>query len=71
MNVVLCCSEAYDLQDLYQETQERLQTRRDALQSSSQPDRPVMDGDVTTMAVKFERSVIAHSVLKATMIIKE
>ncbi|KAM9352167.1 tRNA-dihydrouridine(20) synthase [NAD(P)+]-like [Symphorus nematophorus] len=48
-------SEAYGMQDLYQQTQDRLQARRDALQSSSQPDRPVMDGDVTTMAVKFER----------------
>lgn len=48
-------SEAYGLQQLYQQTQERLQARRDALQSSSQPERPVMDGDVTTMAVKFER----------------
>ncbi len=55
--VVLCCSEAYGLQQLYQQTQERLQARRDALQSGSPPARPVMDGDVTTMAVKFERSV--------------
>lgn len=56
--MVLCCSEAYRLQELYQQTQERLQARRDVLESSSQPDRLVMDGDVTTMAVKFERSVI-------------
>uniref|UniRef100_A0A3P8T106 Dihydrouridine synthase 2 n=1 Tax=Amphiprion percula TaxID=161767 RepID=A0A3P8T106_AMPPE len=48
-------SEAYGLQDFYQQTLEQLQTRRGALQSSSQPDRPIMDGDVTTMAVKFER----------------
>lgn len=48
-------SEAYGMQELHQQTQDRLQSRRDALQSSSQPDRPVMDGDVTTMAVKFER----------------
>uniref|UniRef100_UPI0037E8D113 tRNA-dihydrouridine(20) synthase [NAD(P)+]-like n=1 Tax=Semicossyphus pulcher TaxID=241346 RepID=UPI0037E8D113 len=48
-------SEAYGLQEFYQQIQEQLQTRRDALQSSTQPDRPVMDGDVTTMAVKFER----------------
>ncbi|TKS73881.1 tRNA-dihydrouridine(20) synthase [NAD(P)+]-like [Collichthys lucidus] len=47
--------EAYRLQELYQQTQERLQARRDVLESSSQPDRLVMDGDVTTMAVKFER----------------
>lgn len=56
-NVLLCCSEAYGLREFYQQTQERLQARRDALQSSSHPDRPVVDGDVTTMTVKFERSV--------------
>uniref|UniRef100_A0A8C4GU60 Dihydrouridine synthase 2 n=1 Tax=Dicentrarchus labrax TaxID=13489 RepID=A0A8C4GU60_DICLA len=39
-------------------TQERLQARRDALQSGGQEEQLVMDGDVTTMAVKFERSVI-------------
>ncbi|XP_022620290.1 tRNA-dihydrouridine(20) synthase [NAD(P)+]-like [Seriola lalandi dorsalis] len=48
-------SDAYGLQAFYQLTQEQLQARRDALQSSSQPDRPVLDGDVTTMAVRFER----------------
>ncbi|CAJ1055866.1 tRNA-dihydrouridine(20) synthase -like [Xiphias gladius] [Xyrichtys novacula] len=48
-------SEAYGLQEFYQQIQDQLQTRRDALQSSSLPDRPVMEGDVTTMAVKFER----------------
>lgn len=53
----LCCSEAYGLQELYQQTQDQLQVRRDTLQSGSPSDQPVMDGDVTTMAVKFERSV--------------
>ncbi|KAI3371356.1 hypothetical protein L3Q82_023552, partial [Scortum barcoo] len=51
-------SEAYNLQEfLRKRTQEQLQARRasDALMSGSQLDRPVMDGDVTTMAVKFER----------------
>lgn len=48
-------SEAYGLQDFYQQTLEQLQARRGALQSGSQPDRPIMEGDVTTMAVKFER----------------
>ncbi|XP_062276449.1 tRNA-dihydrouridine(20) synthase [NAD(P)+]-like [Scomber scombrus] len=48
-------SEAYGMKEFYQQNQDRLQTKRDSLQSSSQPDRPVMDGDVTTMAVKFER----------------
>uniref|UniRef100_A0A671U183 Dihydrouridine synthase 2 n=1 Tax=Sparus aurata TaxID=8175 RepID=A0A671U183_SPAAU len=46
---------AYGMQELFQQTQERLQARRDTLQSSTEPDRPVVDGDVTTMAVKFER----------------
>lgn len=54
---VMCRSEAYGLQEFYQRTQEQLQVRRDALQSSSQPDQPVTDGGVTSMAVKFERSV--------------
>lgn len=48
-------SEAYGLQEFYRQTREQLQARRDALQSGSQPERPVTDGDVTTMAVKFER----------------
>ncbi|KAM8751530.1 tRNA-dihydrouridine(20) synthase [NAD(P)+]-like [Acanthopagrus schlegelii] len=46
---------AYGMQELFQQTQERLQARRDTLQSSTEPDWPVEDGDVTTMAVKFER----------------
>lgn len=54
---VMCCSEAYGLQEFYQHTQDQQQARRDALQSCSQPDQPVTDGDVTSMAVKFERSV--------------
>ncbi|XP_042372481.1 tRNA-dihydrouridine(20) synthase [NAD(P)+]-like, partial [Plectropomus leopardus] len=48
-------SQVFGLQEFYQQAEEQQQNRRDALQSSSQPDRPVMDGDVTTMAVKFER----------------
>ncbi|XP_053174566.1 tRNA-dihydrouridine(20) synthase [NAD(P)+]-like [Scomber japonicus] len=48
-------SEAYGMKEFYQQIQERLQAKRDSLQSCIQPDRPVMDGDVTTMAVKFER----------------
>ncbi|XP_054888235.1 tRNA-dihydrouridine(20) synthase [NAD(P)+]-like [Poeciliopsis prolifica] len=43
-------SEAYGLQTFYQEIQKDLQAK-----SSNQPNKPVMDGDVTTMAVKFER----------------
>uniref|UniRef100_A0A672FQK2 tRNA-dihydrouridine(20) synthase [NAD(P)+]-like n=1 Tax=Salarias fasciatus TaxID=181472 RepID=A0A672FQK2_SALFA len=48
-------SEAYGLQAFYQQTQDELQARRDASQGGGQPERPVMDGDVTTMAVRFER----------------
>lgn len=51
------CSQAYGLQQFYQQTQDQLRARRDMLPSSSPSDRPVLDGDVTTMAVKFERSV--------------
>ncbi|XP_047451692.1 tRNA-dihydrouridine(20) synthase [NAD(P)+]-like [Mugil cephalus] len=48
-------SKAYGLHEFFQQTQELLQSRREALQSSRQLDQPVVDGDVTTMAVKFER----------------
>ncbi|XP_060893071.1 tRNA-dihydrouridine(20) synthase [NAD(P)+]-like [Labrus mixtus] len=48
-------SEAYGLQEFYQQIQNEQQSRKDALQTNSQPDHPVMDGDLTTMAVKFER----------------
>ncbi|XP_013884938.1 tRNA-dihydrouridine(20) synthase [NAD(P)+]-like [Austrofundulus limnaeus] len=48
-------SEAYGLQEFYQQTRDRLQARRDTMQKSSQPNRPVLDGDVITMAVRFQR----------------
>uniref|UniRef100_A0A3B3DXG4 Dihydrouridine synthase 2 n=1 Tax=Oryzias melastigma TaxID=30732 RepID=A0A3B3DXG4_ORYME len=48
-------SEALGLQEFYRQTEEKLQTRREAVQSSSPPSSPVVDGDVVTMAVKFER----------------
>ncbi|XP_043979977.1 tRNA-dihydrouridine(20) synthase [NAD(P)+]-like [Gambusia affinis] len=48
-------SEAYGLEIFYQEIQQDLQAKMAALQSSNQPNKPIMDGDVTTMAVKFER----------------
>ncbi|KAK9517360.1 hypothetical protein VZT92_025238 [Zoarces viviparus] len=48
-------SEALGLQEFYQQTQDQLQAKRDALQTSSQPETLVMDGDVATMAVRFER----------------
>lgn len=50
-------SEAYGMQGFYQQTQEWIQVRRNAQQNSSQLDQPIMDGDVVTMAVRFERSV--------------
>lgn len=53
----MCCSEAFGLQQLFQQTQQQLQARRAALQSSVQPDCPLVEGDLTIMAVKFERSV--------------
>lgn len=49
------CSEAFGLQEFYQQTQDQLQVRRDTLQSSSQLQQPVTDGNITIMAVKFER----------------
>lgn len=48
-------SNAYGLQEYYEQVQEQHQARRDALQNNSDSDRPIMDGDVLTMAVKFER----------------
>lgn len=51
-------SEAYGMQSFYQQTQEWIQARRNAQQNSSQLNQPIMDGDVVTMAVKFERSVL-------------
>ncbi|XP_024911956.1 tRNA-dihydrouridine(20) synthase [NAD(P)+]-like isoform X1 [Cynoglossus semilaevis] len=48
-------SDAYGLSEFHQQIQEQLQSRRDALQGGDPSDCPVMDGDVTTMAVKFER----------------
>ncbi|KAM9807846.1 tRNA-dihydrouridine(20) synthase [NAD(P)+]-like [Neosynchiropus ocellatus] len=48
-------SAAFKLQDFFTQTQQQHQERRDALQSGDNPERLVMDGDVTTMPVKFER----------------
>ncbi|XP_053741600.1 tRNA-dihydrouridine(20) synthase [NAD(P)+]-like isoform X2 [Synchiropus splendidus] len=48
-------SAAFKLQDFFTQTQQHHQERRDALQSGDNPERLVMDGDVTTMPVKFER----------------
>ncbi|KAJ0041601.1 hypothetical protein NL108_012372 [Boleophthalmus pectinirostris] len=48
-------SVAYGLQEYFQKVQEELQAKRDALQSHCLQNRPIMDGDVLTMAVKFER----------------
>ncbi|XP_034033016.1 tRNA-dihydrouridine(20) synthase [NAD(P)+]-like [Thalassophryne amazonica] len=48
-------SEAYGLQDIYQETQDLLQARRETLQNSSQADQLIVDGDITLMAIRFER----------------
>uniref|UniRef100_A0A3Q2Y3E7 Dihydrouridine synthase 2 n=1 Tax=Hippocampus comes TaxID=109280 RepID=A0A3Q2Y3E7_HIPCM len=50
-------SEAYGLEDLFKETQTQLEARRDALLSPGwrQDNVITMDGDVTTMALKFQR----------------
>eukprot|EP00066_Takifugu_rubripes_P004156 XP_003967327.1 PREDICTED: tRNA-dihydrouridine(20) synthase [NAD(P)+]-like isoform X1 [Takifugu rubripes] len=48
-------SEAYGILGFYQQTQEWIQSRRNAQQNISQLDEPIMEGDVITMAVKFER----------------
>ncbi|KAK7896213.1 hypothetical protein WMY93_021538 [Mugilogobius chulae] len=48
-------SVAYGLHEYFQRVQEEHQNKRDALQSHGLQDRPIMDGDVLTMAVKFER----------------
>ncbi|XP_040018325.2 tRNA-dihydrouridine(20) synthase [NAD(P)+]-like [Gasterosteus aculeatus] len=48
-------SEALGLQEFYQQTQDKLQARRDAAHRGGAPERLVMDGDVTTMVVRFER----------------
>lgn len=51
-------SEAYGILGFYQQTQEWIQSRRNAQQNIRQLDEPIMEGDVITMAVKFERSVL-------------
>uniref|UniRef100_A0A8C5EGM6 DRBM domain-containing protein n=1 Tax=Gouania willdenowi TaxID=441366 RepID=A0A8C5EGM6_GOUWI len=48
-------SEAFGLQEFYQQTHKELQARRERLQTSSGPERPFKDGDVTCMAVRFQR----------------
>uniref|UniRef100_A0A3B5KEC6 Dihydrouridine synthase 2 n=1 Tax=Takifugu rubripes TaxID=31033 RepID=A0A3B5KEC6_TAKRU len=52
---LLRLSEAYGILGFYQQTQEWIQSRRNAQQNISQLDEPIMEGDVITMAVKFER----------------
>ncbi|XP_064785466.1 tRNA-dihydrouridine(20) synthase [NAD(P)+]-like [Oncorhynchus masou masou] len=48
--------EGYGLQEYYKKTQAELQARREAIQTNhNHPNQPVLDGDVTTMHVKFER----------------
>ncbi|XP_077600179.1 tRNA-dihydrouridine(20) synthase [NAD(P)+]-like [Stigmatopora nigra] len=50
-------SAAYGLEEFFSETQAELQARRNALRSQDQCDDNLitMDGDVTTMALKFQR----------------
>lgn len=55
-------SEAYGMQGFYQQTQEWIQARKNAQQNSSHLDQPIMEGDVVTMAVRFERSVLTWNI---------
>ncbi|XP_034391736.1 tRNA-dihydrouridine(20) synthase [NAD(P)+]-like isoform X1 [Cyclopterus lumpus] len=48
-------SEAFGLQEFYQQIQDQLQVKRNSLQSCSQLEEPLVEGDVTMMAVRFER----------------
>ncbi|KAM8891919.1 tRNA-dihydrouridine(20) synthase [NAD(P)+]-like isoform 1-T1 [Spinachia spinachia] len=48
-------SEALGLQEFYQQIQDQLQARRDAASSGGPAEGLVMEGDVTTMVVRFER----------------
>lgn len=56
------CSQAYGMQGFYQQTQEWIQARRNAQQNASRFDQPIMDEDLVTMAVRFERSVLTVNV---------
>ncbi|KAJ8398361.1 hypothetical protein AAFF_G00429310 [Aldrovandia affinis] len=48
--------EVFGLQEFYSEHRARLLARQDSLHTGGQrPDRPVMEGDVTTMSVRFHR----------------
>ncbi|GAA6093214.1 tRNA-dihydrouridine(20) synthase [NAD(P)+]-like [Tachysurus ichikawai] len=49
--------EVFGMRDFYKKAQDDLEARKKALDanSSSLPDQPVLDGDVITMAIKFER----------------
>uniref|UniRef100_A0A8B9L6W2 Dihydrouridine synthase 2 n=1 Tax=Astyanax mexicanus TaxID=7994 RepID=A0A8B9L6W2_ASTMX len=52
------CSEVFGMTDFYKKAQADLESRKKDLQQSSSSDlfdQPVLDGDVITMAVKFER----------------
>ncbi|XP_056138080.1 tRNA-dihydrouridine(20) synthase [NAD(P)+]-like [Lampris incognitus] len=48
-------SDAYGVREFYDKTHAELESRKQDIQTNSHSDHPVMDGDVTTMSVKFER----------------
>lgn len=53
-------SEVLGLTDFFMKTDAELQARKKALHSNSDiSNRPVLDGDLITMVVKFERFVIS------------
>lgn len=53
------CSEVFRMTDFFKKTKAELEACKKALDanSSSLSDQPVLDGDVITMAVKFERLI--------------
>lgn len=62
------CSEVFGMTDFYKKAEAELEARRKALaaSSSSLSNQPVLDGDVITMAVKFER-LIPH-IIKSSIL---
>uniref|UniRef100_H3CJ89 Dihydrouridine synthase 2 n=2 Tax=Tetraodon nigroviridis TaxID=99883 RepID=H3CJ89_TETNG len=63
-------SEAYGMQSFYQQTQEWIHARMNSQQDASQLDQPIMDGDVLTMAVKFERENYVHPITPKMLLLE-
>lgn len=56
-------SEVFGMADFYKKAQAELESCKTALDAncSSLSDKPVLDGDVITMAIKFERLVLNNN----------